>query len=95
MVIYGIAIDTRYSNSGELEVKTRIPNVHGPMSETEYQGAQVTNYTREADLPWYKSILLPNLPNYGEIVLLDSVNGANNEWVVLGVTGGTYKQTIG
>ena len=92
-VVYGYAIEYQYSGTGDLQIQVRIPSIHGPMSQSEYQGQKVTNYTQEADLPWYPSVLLPHLPNYGEVVALVSTNSADNDWVVFGLTGGQYSST--
>lgn len=90
MVIYGYVISYKYSNTGELFIQTRIPNIHGPLKQQEYRGQKVTNYVKDEDLPWYASVLLPHLPNYGEVVALLSTNSSNNDFIVLGLTGGQY-----
>ena len=90
MIIYGYAIEYMYAGSGELKIKVRIPNIHGPYDQREYKGQKVKNYTSDEDLPWYSSILLPQLPNTGEVVALASTNEANNDWIVIGLTGGQY-----
>lgn len=94
MILYGFAKAHRYTNSGELEIQVRVPNIHGPMDVSEYNGAPVTNYTMDVDLPWYRSILLPHMPVEGEVVMLSSTNNANTDWVVLGLTGGTYQNVV-
>lgn len=90
MIVYGYAIEYMYSGTGELLIKTRIPNIHGPYSQREYQGQKVKNYTADENLPWYPSILLSHLPNNGEVVVLASVNDSNSDWIIIGLTGGQY-----
>ena len=79
-----------YSGDGTLMIQVRIPSIHGPMSEREYDGKQVRNYTKEQDLPYYSSVLLPHLPTYGEVVALVPVNESNAEFMVMGLTGGSW-----
>lgn len=94
MIVYGYVKDYMYTGDGTLMVKVRIPNVHGPMSQREYKGNQAKNYVRDDDLPYYPSLLLPHLPNEGETVALTSTNNKNTEFLILGLTGGTYYQTL-
>lgn len=79
-----------YTGDGTLMIKVRIPSIHGPMSEREYSGQQVRNYVRDDSLPYYPSLLLPHLPVEGEVVALTSTNNKNSEFLVLGLTGGSY-----
>lgn len=90
MVVNGYAIKYMYSGDGTLMIQVRIPSIHGPMSEREYDGKQVRNYTKEQDLPYYSSVLLPHLPTYGEVVALVPVNESNAEFMVMGLTGGSW-----
>lgn len=90
MIIFGYAKGFRYTGDGTLEVQVRIPSVHGPFTEAGYAGRRVRNFTRDADLPYYQSLLLPHLPVDGEVVALTSINNANNEFIVIGLTGGSY-----
>lgn len=90
MIIFGYAKQYRYTNSGTLEIQVRIPNIHGPMTELQYKGQKVKNFIRDADLPWYPSLLLPHLPNSGEVVALQSMNESGNDFLVIGLTGGQY-----
>ena len=90
MLILGYAIKYRYADNGTVEVQVRIPNVHGPMDLTEYHGSSANNYVAEDDLPYYMSIIMPHLPNYGDVVVLSSRSDAMCEWVVIGLTGGNY-----
>lgn len=90
MIVYGYVINYKYSADGTLLIQTRIPNVHGPMKKTEYRGKIVRNYVSDDDLPWYNSVLLHHLPVYGEVVMLQSINDKATDFVVLGLTGGSY-----
>jgi len=94
MVIYGYAIDSKYSDSGELSIQTRIPNIHGPMVPEQYNGKNVRNFVKTEDLPWYPSILLPYIPNYGAVVALIPTNIDKEEYMVIGLTGGYYTKTL-
>lgn len=87
MIVYGFAKDYTYDGDGTLKVKVRIPSIHGPY----VQQMSKNPYTKDADLPWYTSILMPSMPVEGDIVLLQSVNeGKGNNMVVIGLTGGNY-----
>lgn len=90
MITYGYAKDYRYTGDGTLMIQVRIPSVHGAYNQSNYRGQTVRNYTRDDDLPWYPSLLLPHLPNEGEVVAVSSINNANNEFIVIGLTGGSY-----
>ena len=47
--------------------------------------------TEDGALPWYQSVLLPHLPNEGEVVMLLCTNSsASSSFVVIGLTGGAY-----
>lgn len=94
MIINGYVKDYMYTGDGTLMIKVRIPSIHGPMSEREYKGQPVRNYVRDDALPYYPSLLLPHLPSEGEVVALASVNSGNSEFLVLGLTGGSYYSTI-
>ena len=89
-LVYGYAIEHKYGGDGNLYIKTRVPTVHGPLDQKDYRGKQVRRYVGDADLPWYPSILLPHLPNYGEVVLLLSKDPDVSGFVVIGVMGGSY-----
>lgn len=90
MIVYGFAKDTYYTNDGVLMIKVRIPNIHGANDQKSYKGARIRNWTAEADLPYYPSVLLPHLPNYDEVVVLSSMNEDTSEFIVLGLSGGFY-----
>ncbi len=91
MITYGYAKDYHYTNDGTLLVQVRVPSIHGAYSQSDYRGKMIRNYTYDADLPWYPSVLLPHLPNEGEVVALSSVNSSNNDFIVIGLTGGSYQ----
>ena len=87
MIIYGFALDYNYLNDGTLKIKVRIPSIHGPFKQQSSKGI----YTRDEDLPWLTSTLLPHLPTAGEVVMLESVNSSNgSDYVCIGLTGGSY-----
>ena len=90
MQIHGYVIDTKYSGDGTLYLKVRIPAIHGPMTQSEYQGKPVRNYTLDQDLPYYPSNLLPSVPVYGEVVTLEESANKTYHFTVIGLTGGTY-----
>ena len=91
MIVYGYAKSYKYTNDGTLLVQVRIPSVDGPMSQKEYSGRAVHRYTLDADLPYYPSLLLPHLPTEGEVVALMSTNEKTTEFLVIGLTGGSYR----
>lgn len=87
MIVYGFAIDHQYVNDGTLQIKVRIPNIHGPYKQVSGRG----RYTRDEDLPWVTSVLLPHLPNTGDVVMLESTTGSlSSDFVCIGLTGGSY-----
>lgn len=94
MVVYGYAKSYYYTGDGTLQVQVRIPQIHGPYTESGYQGQRVRNYTRDADLPYYPSLLLPHLPVEGEVVALTSVDSKNSLFLVIGLTGGSYSSGV-
>ncbi len=90
MIVYGFAKDYKYANDGTLQVQVRIPNIHGAYSQSEYNGKKCRQYVQDNDLPYYPSLLLPHLPNEGEVVALTSISNAANDFLVLGLTGGFH-----
>lgn len=90
MIIFGYAKQYRYCGDGTLQIQVRIPTIHGPYSMKEYCGKKVKNYVADKDLPYYTSLLLPHLPNDGEVVALLSMNDSSTEFIVIGMTGGFY-----
>lgn len=90
MITYGYAKAYHYTNDGTLLVQVRIPSIHGAYDQSNYLGQAIRNYTLDKDLPWYPSVLLPHLPNEGEVVALASTNKSNNAFIIIGLTGGDY-----
>ena len=90
MIVYGYVKQYRYSADGTLLVQVRIPNIHGAWKKSQDKGQQIRSYTEDANLPWYPSMLLPYLPNEGEVVVLSSLNASESSgFIVLGLTGGS------
>lgn len=94
MIVYGYAKGYKYAGDGTLLIQVRVPNVHGAYSLDNYQGKKVRNYTSDEDLPWYPSLLLPHLPSEGEVVALSSLDPSSSNWLVIGLTGGSYNAGI-
>ena len=94
MIVYGYVKDYMYTGDGTLMIRTRVPSIHGPMSQREYKGNQAKGYVRDQDLPYYQSVLLPHLPNEGETVALMSVDDKRSEFIIIGLTGGSYYRTV-
>ena len=93
-LMYGYAIDYKYGGDVNLYIRTRIPSVHGPLNQSEYKGKQVRRYVVDGDLPYYPSILLPHLPNYGEVVALMSKDPDVSGFLVIGIMGGSYINSV-
>ena len=94
MIINGYVKGYKYAGDGTLMIKVRIPSIHGPVNQREYQGKQVRGYVIDDDLPYYPSLLLPHLPNDGEVVALASTNETSSKFMVLGLTGGSYYSVV-
>lgn len=90
MIVYGYVKGVKYSGDGTMQIQVRIPNVHGAFDVSDYGGKKVRNYTNDADLPWYPSLLLPHKPTEGEVVAVASLDSAGSNWMVIGLTGGSY-----
>jgi len=90
MITYGYVKSHTYTNDGTLYVKVRIPSVHGPYHKSDAKGKTIRNYVPDDRLPEYPSLLLPYIPHEGEVVALCSINDSNSEWMVIGLTGGSY-----
>lgn len=90
MIVYGYVKQYQYTNDSTLLIQVRIPSIHGPYKQSDAKGRTIRNYTRDEDLPYYPSLLLPYLPNEGEVVALSSMNSSANDFLVLGLTGGSY-----
>lgn len=94
MITYGYAKAYRYTQDGTLEVQVRIPSVHGAYKKEDYRGQTVRNYVQDSDLPWYVSLLLPHLPNDGDVVAVASMDEGLNNFLVLGLTGANYNSGV-
>lgn len=90
MIVYGYVKDYKYSGDGTMLIQVRIPNIHGAYHLSDYDGKKIRNRTSDDDLPWYPSILLPHEPSEGEVVALSSLDNSPSNWLVLGLTGGSY-----
>jgi len=90
MIVYGYAKGYKYSGDGTMLIQVRIPNIHGAFTIADYQGKTIRNYTADQDLPWYPSLLLPHTPVDGEVVAVASLDGTSSNWLVIGLTGGSY-----
>ena len=90
MIVYGYAKDYQYAGDGTLMVQVRIPSVHGPYDQSEYKGRRIRTYVEDGDLPFYISVLLPHMPSEGEVVMLESLDEKCTQFVVIGLTGGSY-----
>ena len=90
MIVNGYAKSYTYAGDGTLLIQVRIPSIHGPYNESGYQGKPVRNFTKDENLPYYPSLLLPHLPNEGEVVTLTSIDERTSEFLVIGLTGGSY-----
>lgn len=91
MIVYGYAKDTKYSGDGTLLVQVRIPSIHGPYKVSDYKGQKIRNYTKDQDLPWYPSVLLPYLPGDGAVVAISSLDDTSSNFLIIGLTGGNYR----
>lgn len=94
MITYGYVKDYMYTGDGTLMVKVRIPSIHGPYNQSDAKGRTIKNYILDKDLPYYQSILLPYLPNEGEVVALASIDESTSTFIVVGLTGGSYQNGI-
>ena len=90
MIVYGYVKDYKYSGDGTMLIQVRIPNIHGAYNISDYGGKPMRNYVADVDLPWYPSLLLPHIPNSGEVVALSSLDSTSSNWLVIGLTGGSY-----
>ena len=87
MIVYGFAKNYTYNSDGTMLIQVRIPSIHGPFRQVSTKN----KYTRDADLPWYVSLLTINLPMEGDVVILATTNeGLGSDFIVLGLTGGNY-----
>lgn len=90
MIVNGYVKSYKYAGDGTLMIQARIPSIHGPMDQREYMGATARGYVRDENLPYYPSLLLPHLPAEGEVVAMITINEQSTEFMVIGLTGGSY-----
>lgn len=90
MIVYGYAKGYQHRSDGTLEVQVRVPSIHGPFKQSEYKGNKVKNYTLDSNLPYYTSVELPRNPNDGDVVMLITSSDKKSEFMVIGLTGGSY-----
>lgn len=90
MTTYGYAKGYHYAGDGTLMVKVRIPSVHGPFKTTQANGKLLRTYTRDEDLPYFPSLLLPHLPTDGDVVAIMALDSGKSNMLVIGLTGGSY-----
>lgn len=87
MIVFGFAKDYTYDGDGTLKVKVRVPSIHGPY----VQSLSKNTYTKDENLPWYTSMLMPSMPVEGDVVVLENISdGKGSHFVVIGLTGGNY-----
>lgn len=94
MIVFGYAKQYQYTNDGTLMIQVRVPSIHGAFDRNNYLGKRIRNYVNDEDLPFYQSILLPHLPTDGEVVALCSMNNSNSNFMVIGLTGGSYRSGV-
>ena len=94
MIVYGYVKAWRYAGDGTMQIQVRVPNVHGAYKISDYKGKKIRNYTDDSDLPWYPSLLLAHIPTEGEVVALSSLDNSASNWIVLGLTGGSYNSGV-
>lgn len=75
---------------GTYQVQVRIPSIHGPYKQSDYKGKKVKNYITDDKLPYYNSVELRRNPNDGDVVMLMTPNEKTTEFIVIGLTGGSY-----
>ena len=93
MIVYGYAKTYKYTNDGILQIQVRIPSIHGPFNQSDARGNSLKTYVKDSDLPYYNSVLLPQIPGDGEIVALSSISDSvtNVDFIVIGLMGSTYQ----
>lgn len=92
MMVLGYAKDYYYAGDSSLMVKVRIPNIHGPYKQSDAKGKIIHNFVEDSDLPYYQSVLLPQMPKDGDVVVLANMNSSerNPNFLVVGLTGASY-----
>lgn len=91
MIIFGYAKSYKFDADGTLWVQVRIPSIHGPYLQSERKTPSAYPYVPDKDLPYYMSLVLPTLPNDGDVVAISSMDDTANKMIVIGLTGATYK----
>lgn len=94
MITFGFAKAYQYTVDGLLQIQVRIPSVHGPYKPSDWRGKTARNYVQDKDLPWYNSVLLPHLPNDGDVVAVAAMEEGLNNFLVIGITGANYNSGI-
>lgn len=94
MIVYGYVKGYKYSGDGTMQIQVRIPNIHGAYLKSDYRGKTIRNYTPDDELPWYPSLLLPHTPTEGEVVALSSLDDSASNWLIIGMTGGSYNNGV-
>lgn len=94
MIVYGYVKGYKYAGDGTMLIQVRIPNIHGAYNISDYGGKPMRNYVSDSDLPWYQSLLLPHTPTEGEVVALSSLDSSSSNWLVIGLTGGSYNAGV-
>lgn len=92
MMVLGYAKDYYYAGDSSLQIRVRIPSIHGPYRQQDAGGKTVRNYVQDSDLPYYQSIILPRTPRDGDVVVLASMNNSESkpDFMVVGTTGSSY-----
>jgi hypothetical protein len=92
MIVFGYVKDYYYTGDSTLMLRVRIPNIHGPYKKEDSKGKTIRNYVEDKDLPYYQSLLLPRLPNEGDVVALTATSNSNTNtnFLVMGLTGASY-----
>ena len=89
---FGYAKDFYYTSDSTMQIRVRIPSIHGPYRQQDAGGKTLHNYVQDTDLPYYPSIILPQVPKDGDVVVLSSINNSEvkPEFMVIGLTGASY-----
>lgn len=90
MTTYGYCKGYYYAGDGNLMVKVRIPSIHGPYKISQAVGHTLRTYVQDEDLPYYPSLLLPHLPNDGDVVAVMSLDVGKSNMIVIGLTGASF-----
>lgn len=90
MIVFGYVKDCKVDGHGSYTIQVRIPSIHGAYDKESYRGNKIRNYVEDNDLPYYTSLILPHVPNEGEVVALASMSENSKEFIVIGITGGFH-----